>query len=208
MTKRLFTPIFLIFSVFNVALANDLKISIERIAPLIGGSSSNKDFLQSSGTRSESLGVNYYFGETQGFYLGLVYSKEYSKYTQPRMTSRPFAEFYSNYTSIGPEFGLWAQPSEKLRLEAGLMIGSGDFKFSDSESTATNSQNSKRIDVHAAAIYPSDVLGPNLNLDLFAKFGGYTVRLDEFTFSGITYTKSELELKYYIYICLGLGLRF
>mgnify|MGYP006077432281 CR=1 FL=1 len=208
MKKIRFIAIFLTVLFFELVHANSLKIAVERNAPLIGGSSSNRDFLQSSGTRSDIFHASYFFGETNGFYFGFNYSKEYSKYTQPQTLSRPFAEFSSTFTSIGPEIGLWIQPSELIVLESGISIGTGGFKFSNSELGVSASQNPLKIDFHVGAVHPSDILGSQIRLDFFTKFGGYVVQLKEFTYNDITYTQSELELKYYIYISVGLGLRF
>lgn len=208
MNKNALFAIMVILLHFNIADANDVKVTLERLVPLVGGSSANKDYLQSKGTTINQLGLKYYLGEFQGFYLGILYSQEHSKYLQFTTDSRPFGEFFSDFTSIGPEFGFWVNANEKIRIEFGLSVCSGDFKFGDPETSTIESQNSKKIDAYVGLVSPQAIFGSDLNIDLFANFGMYRVLLDEFTHNNITYSKSELEVKYYFYLSFGLGIRF
>lgn len=208
MNKTLLYFIIVIVLHFNIAKANDVKVTLERLVPFVGGSSANKDYLQSKGTTINQLGLKYYLGEFHGFYFGILYSQEHSKYLQFTTDSRPFGEFFSDITSIGPEIGFWVNANEKVRIEFGLSVCSGNFKFGDPVTSPVETQNTKKIDAHYGLVSPQTIFGPDLNIDFFANFGMYRVLLDEFTHNNITYSKSELELKYYFYVSFGLGLRF
>jgi len=72
----------------------------------------------------------------------------------------------------------------------------------------TETQYARKVDFHMGAIYSSDILGADLPIDFIAKYGIYKLFLNKFTFKNITHIKSELYLKYYLYFCLGVGLKF
>lgn len=199
----------LTLTTFNKTHANDFKFSIEKPIPFIGGSDYNKENLQKSGqVKIDQIGVHYYLGEDIGYYLGLVSSKEQAAYTQYETTTRPYGHFSSSYLNLGPELGLWAQPSTILRLEGGLTVSHGDFEISDSTSSIATLSNIRKIDLHFSYIYPANILSPDIILDLFAKLGYYKVFLNEFSYNGVVYSTSELNLKSYIYFSIGFGIRF
>lgn len=207
---KIFFLNFIFYSLIStIAYANSLRLTIEKPIPFIGGSDYNKDNLQRSGlVKIDQIGFHYYLGENIGYYLGLVGSKEQAAYTQYETNSRPYGHFSSNYLNLGPEVGLWAQPSSILRLEGGLTVSHGDFELSDSTSSIVTLSNTRKIDLHFSYIYPAELLSPDTILDLFAKIGYYKVFLNEFSYNGVVYSTSELNLKTYIYFSIGLGIRF
>lgn len=202
------------FSIFvtlvsNVGHSNEFKFSIEKPMPFIGGSDYNRDNLQKSGLiKVDQFGAYYFFGENKGFYLGIVSSMEKAEYTQFESSSRPYGHFSSSFSSLGPEMGLWVQPSDLLRIEGGIGLSQGIFEIADSSSSISNQPNTKKIDLHFSGIYPNNILAPDLSLDLFVKFGYYKVFINEFSYNGVTYSAPEINLKSYLYLSFGLGIRF
>lgn len=193
----------------SVGYSSDLKFTLEKPIPFIGGSDYNKDNLQKSGlVKVEQFAGYFYLGEDKGFYFGLVSSKERAQYTQFETSSRPYGHFSSNYLNIGPEFGVWVQPSDMARLEGGITFSQGAFDISDEITSIANISNTRKVDVHVSYAYPSNILSPVVSLDLFVKLGYYKVFLSEFTYNGVNYSAPELNLKSYIYLSFGLGLRF
>tara|TARA_B110001454_G_scaffold219058_1_gene249668 strand:+ start:19892 stop:20518 length:627 start_codon:yes stop_codon:yes gene_type:complete len=200
--------LFLTLVNFNVVFADNIKVAVEKQMPLAGGKSTNKNYLQTAWTSVDQLSISYFLGENKGIYFGLNYSKEFTNHSQRSSDTRPDGDFTSNFVSIGPEVGFWVQPADRFRIEMGLFLGAGDFKFSGSDSPLTETQYARKVDFHMGAIYSSAILGADLPIDFIAKYGIYKVFLNEFTYNNITYTRSELDLKFYLYFCLGVGLRF
>jgi hypothetical protein len=198
----------LTLTIFNVAHANEFKVSIDKVIPLFGGFNSNKDYLQGSGTSSDQIGLLYYPSKDSGFYYGLIISKEVSNYTQANTSSRNSGSFSSNYLNIGPELGLWVNTNYSIRIESGITVSNGSFEFKESTQAASALFDTKKVDIHFNLIYPLDINANNSLLDLNAKMGYYKIFLPEFNYNGVSYTNSEINLKQYLYFSFGAGFRF
>tara|TARA_B110001454_G_scaffold219192_1_gene251118 strand:+ start:7442 stop:8071 length:630 start_codon:yes stop_codon:yes gene_type:complete len=193
----------------TLAYSAEVKFTAEKIIPFIGGSDYNRDNLQKSGlVKVDQIGAYYFFGEGKGLYLGLINSSEKAEYTQFESNARPYGHFSSSFSSLGTDFGLWVQPSDILRIEGGLGISQGTFEISDSSSTISKQPNTKKLDVHFSFIYPTNFLSPDVNIDLFVKLGYYKVFISDFNYNGVSYSAPEINLKTYLYLSFGVGVRF
>lgn len=190
----------------SFCLAFETAIKYEKDIPLAGGMNSNKNYLQGAGVNSDKVVLRTYFDSELGYSFGLVYSREAGNYVQIANNTRAYNNLFSSFTSIGPEVGIWIQPTSLIRIESGFSLTSGPFNFKDSSSDEINMSDTKKADIFCGLVNTQSINSAKIMLN--AKLGYYKIFINEFDYKGISYSKDELNFKQYLYISVGLGISF